>query len=198
MRVYRIISAREITNMYKNNPERRAVVAGENAHQYEIDTTYIHFFRYWQSAEYFFKRCRVAMNRLDEYIAYMTANIPNELLRKRIEYGFYNIDEEPFEYDTIPISEYTIKQEEMKPEYIIEINNFIKSEYKNPKEEYEKYLAFMLKLKEQYDGNFYAIAKYLKNNNLEQLLEVKDDDRTEPEIFHDKLKQLSKVFPIYD
>lgn len=150
---------------YVYNPERRAVVAGENTHQYEIDTTYIHFFRYWQSAEYFFKRYRVAMNRLDEYIAYMTANIPNELLRKRIEYGFYNIDEESFECDTIPIPEYAIKQEEMKPEYIIEINNFIKSEYKNQKEE---------------------------------LLDVKDDDRTESEIFHDKLKQLSKVFPIYD
>lgn len=36
---------------YVYNPERRAVVAGENTHQYEIDTTYIHFFRYWQSAE---------------------------------------------------------------------------------------------------------------------------------------------------
>ena len=124
MRVYRIISTREITNMYKGINEKHAVVQGENTHQYEKNTSYIHFFRYYESAEYYFKRYRVSMNKLDKYVLYMTANIPNEILRKRIGYGFYNIEERPFDCYNIPIPEYALKEEEMSPEYIIEVNNF--------------------------------------------------------------------------
>lgn len=139
MRVYRIISAREITNMYKGSNERTAVIQGENTHKYELSSSYIHFFRYYESAEYFFKRDCMSMNCLDEYIVYMIANIPNEILRKRIGYGFYNLDEKPFSCYYIPIPEYAIKQEEMRPEYIVEINNFVKYEYQNSNGEYEKY-----------------------------------------------------------
>lgn len=198
MRVYRIISAREITNMYKGINEKHAVVQGENTHQYEKNTSYIHFFRYYESAEYYFKRYRVSMNELDEYVLYMSANIPNEILRKRIGYGFYNIEEKPFDCYNIPIPEYALKEEEMSPEYIIEVNNFVKYEYKNPKEEYLKYLELMRRLSKQYDYDFHKIATYLVQNNLEELLGVTDDNRTESQIFDEKLKQLSKIFPLYD
>lgn len=198
MRVYRIISAREITNVYKGIDEREAVVCGENTHRYEKGTSYIHFFRYYESAEYYFKKYRVSMNHIDEYIAYMTANIPNDILRKRMGYGFYNLEMEPFGYDNIPIPEYALKQEEMKPEYIVEINSFVKEEYKKAKGEYEKYLELLKKLSEQYGHDFDSVAEYLESSNLEELLGVKDDDRTEDEIFHDHLKQLSKIFPLYD
>lgn len=50
------------------------MVKGENTHKYEKGVSYIHFFRYYESAEYYFKRYRVSMNIIDEYIAYMTAN----------------------------------------------------------------------------------------------------------------------------
>lgn len=198
MRVYRIISAREITNMYKGLNERKAVVQGENTHKYEKGTNYIHFFRYYESAEYFFKRYRAPMNSLDEYIVYMVANIPNDILRKRIGYGFYNIDEKPFDCYNIPIPEYAIKQEEMKPEYVVEINKFVKHEYTNLNDEYKKYLELIKKLSEQYNYNFHKIANYIANHNLEELLDVKDDDRTENEIFNDKIKKISKTFPLYD
>lgn len=198
MRVYRIISAREITNMYKGISERRAVVQGENTHQYEENTSYIHFFRYYESAEYYFKRYCVSMNFLDEYIAYMTANIPNDILRKGIGYGFYNLNEKPFDSYNIPIPEYAIRQDEMKPEYIIEINNFVKHEYKNLNGEYKMYLELLKKLAKQYNYDFHRIADYLEKCNLEELLHVKDDDRTESEIFDDYVKKLSKIFPLYD
>lgn len=198
MRVYRIISAREITNMYKGLDERRAVVQGENTHRYETGISYIHFFRYYESAEYFFKRPRVSMNSLDEYIAYMTVNIPNDILRKRIGYGFYNLDTKPFDFYNIPIPEYAIKQEEMSPEYIVEINSFVKHEYQNLNGEYEKYLELIKKLSKLYNYDFHKIADYLEKCNLEELLNVKDDDRTESEIFDDYVKKLSKIFPMYD
>ncbi len=198
MRVYRIISAREITNMYQGSKERCAVVKGQNTHHYEDGTSYIHFFRYSESAEYYFKRYRVSMNHLDEYIAYMTANIPGDILRNRMGYGFYNLEEAPFDSFDIPIPEYAIPEEEMKPEYIVEVNSFIKYEYKKNNEEYQKYLELMRQLSNQYQYDFYKIAKYLEGCNLEELLGVKDDDRTESEIFQDKLKQLSKIFPLYD
>ncbi len=197
MRVYRIISAREITNVYKGIDERRAVVCGENTHRYEKGTSYIHFFRYYESAEYYFKKYRVSMNHIDEYIAYMTANIPNDILRQRMGYGFYDIGE-TFSYYNIPIPEYAIKQEEMDPKYIVEVNSFVKHEYKNQNGEYQKYLKLMKKLSKQYSYDFSKIVEYLESCNLEELLGVKDDDRTEDEMFSDHLKQLSKIFPLYD
>jgi len=198
MRVYRIISARGITNMYKGLDERKAIVPGENTHKYEANTSYVHFFRYSDSAEYFFKKHRVSMNSLDEYIAYMVANIPNDVLRKRIGYGFYNLGEKPFDGYDIPIPEYALKQEEMKPEYIVEINNLIKFEYKNLNGEYQKYLELIKQLAQRYHYDFHGVAKYLGEHNLEELLGVKDDERTEDEILNDKVKKLSKVFPLYD
>lgn len=109
MRVYRIISAREITNVYKGLNQRMPVVQGENTHKYDANSLYIHFFRYYESAEYYFKRYHGSMNFLDEYILYMTANIPNDILRKRLGYGFYNLDTKPFNCYNIPIPEYAIK-----------------------------------------------------------------------------------------
>ena len=198
MRVYRIISAREITNVYKGLEERHAVVQGENTHQYEKGVSYIHFFRYYESAEYFFKRYRVSMNDLDEYVLYMTANIPNDILKNRLGYGFYELDQKPFNIYNIPIPEKKKKKEEMKPEYIVEINNFVKHEYKNQNGEYQKYLEHMKVLAEKYNYDFHKVAKYLEDCSLKELLGVEEDDRTEDEIFHDHVKELSKIFPLYD
>lgn len=86
----------------------------------------------------------------------------------------------------------------MDPNYIVEINNFVKNEYKNLNGEYEKYLELIKKLSKQYDWDFHKIADYLEKHNLEELLNVKDDDRTESEIYDDHVKKLIKIFPIYD
>lgn len=43
MRIFRCISARELTNMYKGINDRDAVVIGENTHRYESGKDYVHF-----------------------------------------------------------------------------------------------------------------------------------------------------------
>ena len=55
MRIFRCISARELTNMYIGINDRDAVVMGENTHRYEYGKEYVHFFRYSQDAEMFGK-----------------------------------------------------------------------------------------------------------------------------------------------
>ena len=40
MRVYRCVSAREITNMYKGENERIPLVKGENTHTYNDNENY--------------------------------------------------------------------------------------------------------------------------------------------------------------
>ncbi len=57
----------------------------------------------------------------------------------------------------------------------------------------KKYLKLMKTLSKQYNYDFHRIAEYLERNNLEELLDVKDDDRTESEIFDDRVKKLSKI-----
>lgn len=56
MRVYSCITAREVTNMYKGEYEPSAIIKGENSHKYEKKL--YPFFKYSQSAEYFFKKCK--------------------------------------------------------------------------------------------------------------------------------------------
>ena len=198
MRVYRVISAREITNVYKNKSERVAIVEGENTHKYENNASYIHFFRYYESAEQYFKKYHISLNSQDKYIAFMVANIPNEILRMALGYGFYNLEEDFFNAYSIPIPEYAIKKELMLPKYVVEVNNNISYEYKNENNEYEKYLNLIKKLAKGYDYDFQEVANYLQTCNLEDLLNVHDDDRTESQILDDKVKELCKVFPLYD
>lgn len=198
MRVYRIISAREITNIYKGIDEREPIVKGENTHKYDKGVNYIHFFRYYESAEYYFKRYRAAMNLLDEYVLYMVANIPESILKECIGYGFYNLDEEGFRSYDIPVPEYALRMEKMKPEYVVEVNSLVKCEYKNNHDEYKKYLALMKTLAKKYQYDFHRVSEYLESNILEELLGVQNDDRTESEIVDDYVKSLSKIFPLYD
>jgi len=197
MRVYRCITAREILNVYKGEIEREAVVNGENTHIYQPGVNYIHFFKYSQAAEYYLKRCGFQMNHLDTYIAYMVANIPNEVLKKYIGYGFYNYNENPLLNEMIPFPEYAIPESEFKKEYIVAIDSIIPYEYISDEQQYKNYLLCIKNLLEKYD-NCYTVARKLKEINLEELLGIKDDDRTEKQILDDKLKELKKVWVYYD
>ena len=48
-------------------------------------------------------------------------------------------------------------------------------------------------LLEVYDYNHYAVARKLQEMNIEEILGVVDDDRNEDEIFHDRIKEFSKI-----
>ena len=193
MRVYRCLTAREIENIFKGEKEVIPLIRGNNTHQYDTTKSYIHFFRYSQSAEFYHRAYIRTCDPLDNYIAYMVANIPNEILRQYIGYGFYP-GVEPFYEHNIPLPEYAIPEELFKKEYIVRINNFINYEYQSNSDEYQKYLELVGNLLKNYNGNINYVAGALHYSNLEELLEVIDDDRTENQIKEDYQKILSKNY----
>lgn len=194
MRVYRTITKEEITNLYRGESICDInVVRGENTHQYQEGINYIHFFRYHESAEFYFSNNHVTQN---PRIAYMVANIPNEVLRKNIGYGIYNgikTELKELEGFPIPFPEYAIPQELFEQKYIVEVSNNIGYEYKRKDNEYSHYLEVVAILLEVYDYNHYAVARKLQEMNIEEILGVVDDDRNEDEIFHDRIKEFSKI-----
>lgn len=200
MRVYRCISAREITNLYKGNNERKAIVEGQNTHHYVKGEEYIHFFRYSQSAEYYYNQRRFCslVNSLDSYIAYMTANIPNEILNKYFGYGLYSDVDKSLASIYVPLPEYAIPRELFRDDYIVEINKSIESDYSSNETEYSKYLSLIRKLARKYNYSEEKITEYLLQNDLSHLLDVVDDNRSESEIIDGKVKQLLKVWDGWD
>lgn len=198
MRIYRCISAKELTYKYKGIEKTPAIIQGENTHNYEENVSYYHFFRYSQSAEFYLKNHHFKMNSQDHYIAYMIANIPKNIIEKYSGYGFYTYQDKPFINETIPIPEYAIPKKIIKPEYIVEINNYIPYEYQSNQEEYDSYLNFLAKLAKQYNSNFHTITSTLQKQSLEKLLNITVDDRTESQITDDKIKQLCKIWRGYD
>lgn len=195
MRIYRCISIREIINKYKNIKIIPKYSIKENTHNYEEGKQYIHFFRYQEFAQYFLKTSQKnAIDPLNRYVLFMVANIPNEILEKYREYGFYSYKDKNFKETTIPIPEYIIPIEEMQEEYIVTINNQIEMSLSAKEKEFEKYLILIKKLLEKYQNNYYQIANFLLQNNLSELLEVKDDDRTEEQLKIDTLSLVNQFF----
>lgn len=194
MRVYRTITAEEITALYRQERYKElGITKGENTHNYQEGINYIHFFRYNESAEYYHN---YSVGRQNPHIAYMVANIPNEILRKTIGYGYYNgvnTSIKKLEGTTLPLPEYAIPKELLKPEYIINVSNHIGYEYKRNDNEYSRYLELVVYLLEKYDYNHYTVGRMLQEMNLEGVLGVVDDARTEDEIFHDKMKEFRKI-----
>lgn len=197
MRVYRCISAREITNFYKGRNDRQALVKGQNTHKYNEEKC-IHFFRYSQSAEYFKKSIWTEMNPLDRYVLFMTANIPNEILREHIGYGFYNSDGIKIKHPGyIPLPEYAIPESKFNVEYIVEINDIINPKLVSNDKEYNKYLKLLDTLYFKYK-DYSQIGKKLSISNLEKILEIKDDGRTEEQILADEIDEMTKIFSSED
>ncbi len=192
MRVFRCISAREITNTYKGKEERIAIAEGENTHIYK-EGNYIHFFRYSQFAEYYFQEPCLSMTPLDQYVLLMVANIPKEVLEKYHGYGFYLYRENELNGRVIPIPEYAIPEEEMKPEYVVCLNTYISQEHQSNGLEYMRYLNIVKILLDKHHGKRYEVVKELEQHGLQNLLGVEDDDKTEEEHHQDKAKIMHKI-----
>lgn len=194
MRVYRTITTEEITNLYRGERNKDInITKGENTHKYNKGVDYVHFFRYHESAVFFYTN-HYTMN--NPYVAYMVANIPNDILVETIGYGYYNgitTDIPELVGTTIPLPEYAIPRNLMKPEYVIRVSNRIDYEYERKNNEYNNYLELVVRLLEIYDYNHYTVGRMLHKMNLEEALGVVDDTRTEDEIFHDKMKEFSKI-----
>ena len=108
----------------------------------------------------------------------MTANIPKEILDKYKGFGFYDLN-----YEEIIMPEYAIPIEEFSSDYIVDITNKPMSFYirKNENEEYMRYLQLIRNLM-QTTNDVKSIAMDLLKIDLEKLIGVKIDDRSEKEI----------------
>ena len=122
----------------------------------------------------------------------MTANIPNELLKKYSGYGFYGYENSSFKEKTIPIPEYSIPIEEMKQEYIVTINDTIDFGLGSKEGEFEKYLILIYELLKKYENNYHQVANFLLQNNLAELLNIEEDNRNEEQIKIDTQKLVNK------
>lgn len=194
MRVYRCIKLQEVINKYTNAKNEKINNNRINTHKYQEDKEYFHFFRYDEFARYYFQLGKDGSyeRKNDNYILYMIANIPEEILEKYIGFGFYMFKGKEF-----LIPEYAIPLEEFLPQYIVDIsmNPREGNERENEEEEFAKYIELVNKMKSS--GIIVKeIAKFFLENNFEDMLEIKIDKRTEKEIEKDVNLLLNKMsFP---
>ena len=191
MRVYRCIKLQEIINKYKNENNESFRNHSLNTHQYQKDKEYIHFFRYDEFARNYFNLGKDGNYDLpnSNYVLYMIANIPEEILNKNIGYGFYKVNRE----DVI-MPEYAIPVEEFDSSYIVNITDKPMGLYtrKNEDEEYMVYLK-LIKAMKQVNNDTSKILNYLLNNDLNSLIGVQIDIRSEKEREEDSFSLLSNI-----
>lgn len=180
MRVYRCIKLQEVISKYVNKKNEKFDNPTLNNHKYQEDKEYIHFFRYNEFATYYFNLGKDGNyeNENDNYILFMTANIPESILERFSGFGFYELNGEKF-----PIPEYAIPTEKFSPEYIVNITNQPSDFYtrENENEEYRKYIELIRSLKNS-NSNIKDIIDYLSSNDFEMLLGVSVDKRNEEEL----------------
>ncbi len=198
MRVYRCIKLQEVINKYKNIKNKMQINNNAlNTHKYIDGKEYIHFFRYSDFAKYYFNIGKNGSyeKQNEQYILFMTANIPNDILEKYKGFGFYELKGEKF-----PIPEYAIPIEQFSPSYIIDITDkpLCIDIRKNENEEYKKYIELVKEIKKN-NQDMNTIINFLLHNNFEELLGVNIDMRTEDEIKEEMDLLLSTIsFPNND
>ena len=179
MRVYRCIKLYEIISMYKNEKNKKFYNSDLNTHVYDEGKEYIHFFKYNNFANYYFDSKKEGYDKEnDNFILFMTANIPNEILEKYKGFGFYSLNGEE-----ILMPEYAIPVEEFSSDYIVDITDKPIGLYirKNETEEYMEYLELIKNLK-QTTKDVRSIAMDLLKIDLDKLLGIETDNRSEKEI----------------
>lgn len=185
MRVYRCIKLQEVINKYKNESSKKIENDNLNTHKYNKNQEYIHFFKYYDFAKYYFELGKDGSydNKNNNYILFMVANIPNEILEKYKGFGFYSLGNEE-----MIIPEYAIPINEFNPNFIVDITDKPIGFYSrlNEKNEYEKYLEIVRRLK---------TTKDIKNivPDLEKLIDLGIDNRSELEINEDINNQLLNI-----
>lgn len=146
MKVFRAITVEEIKRSQEGFILREAILRGDGTHNYEKNTSYIHFFKYSQSAEYYFASVYDRLG-FTSFAGYMVADIPDQILEKHQGYGFYSYDSKVlgddfcFEDDIIPMPEYAIPYSLLKKEYIVSIDRYINRYFKTVNSDYENYLG---------------------------------------------------------
>lgn len=184
MRVYRCIKFQEIITKYKN--EKKIIDNSnnqKNTHEYEKNKEYIHFFRYEDFAIHYFnlKTSDTIDKKKSDFIFFMVANIPDDILEKYLGFGFYN-----YRGEEIAMPEYAIPADEFLPDYVVDMTTYPIGDFgrKNESEEFKRYLILFNKLKST-NMSTKEIANFLLKNNFEKLLGFEVDKRNELEIEQD-------------
>ena len=104
MLVYRCITQMEILNKFKEINDEVISYKGANTHKYEKDISYIHFFRYKKSAEYYLNNNSSFFN---PFILYMIADIPldenNMEYKKYLELFKYLLEENKYNVNKVAL-----------------------------------------------------------------------------------------------
>lgn len=191
MRVYRCIKLQEVINKYKNKKGTKINNPNLNTHMYESGKEYIHFFKYEEFARYYFNLGKEGSYDKSNanYILFMTANIPKKILDKYKGFGFYELNQEK-----IIMPEYAIPIEEFDTQYIVDITDkpmgFNIRKHEN--EEYKRYLELIKNLK-QTTNDVKSIGINLLKIDLDKLIGIEIDDRSENEIEKDAKLLLSSI-----
>lgn len=191
MRVYRCIKLQEVINKYKNKKGTKINNPNLNTHMYESGKEYIHFFKYEEFARYYFNLGKEGSYDKSNanYILFMTANIPKKILDKYKGFGFYELNQEK-----IIMPEYAIPIEEFDTQYIVDITDkpmgFNIRKHEN--EEYKRYLELIKNLK-QTTNDVKSIGINLLKIDLDKLIGIEIDDRSENEIEKDANLLLSSI-----
>lgn len=169
MKIYRCITAYELTNIYTGNPKRLPAVVGENTHHYRIKERYIHFFKYSQSAQFYFSKFNNSKTIYERVIAYMIAYVPDEILQNYFGYGFYGYTDENNCVYNLPLPEYALPLQVFQSDFILEINNYIDKMYLSNEEEYQNYLEFVKTILNKYNYDEFATIRELQHYDFKKL-----------------------------
>ncbi len=166
MRIYRCLSEQEDIN--------QIILSKKNTHVYQKNISYIHFFRYSQSAEFFYQNY-LSLNTTN--IMYMVANIPNSILKKYTGYAIYK--------NNVIIPQYALPEKVVQEKYVVTVSPYIDDYFSSDKKEYSKYEKALQSLAELFCNDYDVIIQFLSQYDLTDLLDVDDDDRTEEQIYAD-------------
>jgi len=131
MLVYRCVYKDELDYIKQNRKYITKWGKGSNTFDYEKDVNYIHFFLFAESAENYKKYSRYNIP------AIIQCDIPYEVLIQFRGCGFY---ERVIPRYYTPVPEFSIPLDLYKLEYICDISDNIKPEWKR-KEDYSEYLT---------------------------------------------------------
>ena len=180
MRVYKVITKEELNACINNESldiTNLTANIGNNTFHYEEDVSYMHFFKYIESAKLFYQASKVNPNTKQyNYIA--AFDIPKEVLDQYIGYGFYygnkekNGEEIPA---AIPIPEYAIPRQLIHREYLIDARKELPIRHKKTIQYYDyyKYIKYLKTLYIKHNADRDKVVEELVDTNLDLILSSK-------------------------
>lgn len=180
MRVYKAITKEEFMACMNNETlDIRGLTAniGNNTFHYEEEVSYMHFFKYIESAKLFYQASKSNPNT-KQYDCIAVFDIPKEILDQYTGYGFYygNKEKNGEEIPTaIPIPEYCIPRQFIQGEYLIDARKELPIGHKKTIQyyDYHKYINHLKKLYIKHNADRDKVVEELVDTDLDLVLSSK-------------------------